>query len=291
MKLFFATMILLAGPYALADYSQYYFQPPENGFSAEVSYEGDSNPGKINNGFTDSNYSTNRNDFHFLGMFGLMENLAIGAETLYGSLETDYGNPHTATGMGDIHGFIKGNFSFVHYKFDLGLNTSKTAIDAASSAPDNRSSGGISALAEVGAMFSTRTFNYGADLRYFYPLERDYDDIYASKYTGGSTVRPAVFGEFYFGTGFIGAEFAYIMGSDVTQKRNNYLDVTLKSENYYALKGYFTYDINDLVTGFVDVSMAMHQDHDYSNTNLVATTQKLKAYNETDFNIGARINF
>ena len=287
MKLLFTLLSLLFTCHAFADYSQYYFLPPNNGSAAEAWYEADSKPGKTNNGFTDANYAFNKSDFHFLYEYGLMENLAIGGETLYGSLDSDTGLSHTATGLGDLHGFIKGNFSFIHYKFDLGFNTSKVAVDAASNLPDNRSSGGLSAMAEGGVMFSTHTINYGADVRYFYPLERDYDDARGTNFTGGSSIRSAAFAEFYFGTGFIGAEAAYVMESDQTEKRNFTVDTTIKSENYPLLRGYFTYDINDLITGFADVSIAMHQDHDYANIG----TSKVKAYNETDFNMGARLNF
>ncbi len=287
MKFFCLTVISLISAAAGArSNTEYYFQPAGGRSLAEVQFETVSNPAKITVvGGTggESNFGTTTNDINLRYAYGLSDGNAIGVFTGFGSLKYSIATTdRNASGLRDVNLFYKGFSDIWHYGAILGVSTSKTKIE--NGFPKNRSSGGLSVGANLGAMWSSGAMNYGADLSYLHPFERSYDD--GTKLTSGSVLKFAPFYEYNYGMGFVGAELSYNVVRDMAAKQPGQADVEVKGQNYAALKLFGSYDFNESWTGLLNLSAGMHNDHDYNDKGNAE-----KAYVETGINVAIRCNF
>lgn len=288
MKLLSLAIITLASASAFAankSTTEYYFQPSAGGQAVEAKYNMDIKPGKQDSGSGDVDDKHELSDFYLNYAYGLNDGNALGAEINFGSDKITLGTTsHTATGMGDINLFYKGFTGMWHYGANLGINTDKIKMDTTTNIQDNRSSGGMSLKVNGGLLMSNGAINYGGDLSYTMPFERQVDDTAGSKITGGNTLKIAPFVEYNWGMGFLGAELAYNMVDDMTYKSSG-SETKIKGEGYTTLMLNGSFDFNDMCTGLLALGMGMHPDHD------VSTTTKEKAYTETIASLGVRVNF
>lgn len=289
MKLLSLAIVTLASASALAagkSTTEYYYQPSANMNAAQAKYVMDIQPGKTDTNGTESDQKNEMSDLYLNYAYGLSDNNALGAEIFFGSNKITSGNTsHTANGMGDIHAFYKGFTGMWHYGADLGISTAKIKMDSATNMQDNRSSGGMSVKVNGGLLMNSGDINYGADLSYLLPFERQIDDATGTKVTGGNTLKLAPFVEYNWGMGFLGAELAYNMVDDLTIKSTS--EIKLKGESYMSFMLNGSFDFNDKVTGLLSLGMAMHPEHDQQS----GSTTKVKAYTETIASLGARMTF
>lgn len=289
MKLVSMAIITLASATAMAagPKTEYFFRPDGGKQALELKYRMNVLPAKVAVGTVETDVKQEINDFYFTYAYGLSDNHTLGVETFFGSNKMTFGTTnHTADGMGDLHLFYKGFAGMWYYGADLGLNMGKIGYDETSGFVDNRSSGGMSLKASAGLLMTSEALNYGADLSYMLPFERQQDDADATKYTGGNTLRLAPFIEYNWGMGFVGAELAYTMIDDTTEKDNNG-ETKNKGESYLSLALNGSYDFNEMATGLLTLGMGMHPERDIT----AGSTNKLKAYTETIASLGVRLNF
>lgn len=287
MKRISLALVTLASASAFAagkSNTEYYFQPASGAQAVEVKYRMDIQPAKSESAGVTTDEKAELNDLYLNYAYGLNDNNAVGAEVSLGNDKTSSGTTsHTATGAGDIHAFYKGFSGIWRYGADLGVNLNKIKIDSATNLPDNRSSGGMSVRVDGGVLLTSGEINYGANLAYAIPLERQVDNADV-KITGGNTLKIAPFVEYNWGMGFVGAELAYNMVSDSTLKAGG-TDTTVKGESYTTLLANGSYDFNETVTGLLSLGMGLHPEHDED------ATTKAKAYTETIASLGVRMNF
>lgn len=289
MKLLSIAIVTLASASALAatkSTTEYYYQPTAGVSAIQARYLMDMKPMKSDTGGVETDQKSEIGDFYLDYLYGMSEGNALGVELVFGSNKlTNGATSHTATGMGDINLFYRGFSGMWHYGANIGVNTEKVKEDAATGLQDNRSSGGMSLKLNVGVMQSKAETNYGVDLSYAMPFERQFDDAAGTKLTGGNTLRLAPFVEYNWGMGFVGAELAYNMMDDTTVKAA--AEVKVKGESYLSLILFGSYDFNESTTGLLSLGMASHPEHDFLTTG----TTKMKAYTETLASIGVRYSF
>jgi hypothetical protein len=290
MKLVAIALVLASASAFAAEKSgstEYYFQPSAGRSAVELKYKMDLLPGKLDMAGTEVDAKQEMSDIYLNYAYGLNEGNAIGAETFFGSNKwTVATTSHTANGMGDLAAFYKGFTGMWHYGATFGFSLEKSKIDATTTLPDNRASGGMSLKANVGLLMNSGSLNYGADLSYLMPFERQVDDTDSTKVTGGNTLKIAPFLEWNWGMGFLGGELSYNMVDD-TKNKGNTTETTYKGEGYTGLSLYGSFDFNDMFTGLLTLGMNMHPEHDFQTTG----TTKMKAYTETIAGLGVRMNF
>lgn len=273
MRLLSIAVVTLATAAAYAkSNTEYYFQPSANQSAVELKYDMDTKP-------MDGQKLT-QNDLYFRYLYGLSETNTVGVYFANGSIKSDVDGSDTASGMTDLHPFWEAYSDMWHYGVDLGINTGKAKSTA-------RTSGGLSLAGHVGVLMASGAMNYGADLRYTMPFERSVDDTAGTKYTGTNTTKLAVFGEYNYGMGFVGAELAYSMIGDTTVKTNAG-EAKSKGESDMSIALNGSYDFNDMWTGLLTVASISHPEHDADDS---AAPAKVKAYSETDIQIGVRATF
>jgi hypothetical protein len=290
MKLLALSIVTLATASALAagkSTTEYYYQPSAGVNAVEAKYLMDLRPGKTDDGTGEKDQKYEMSDFYLNYAYGLNDNNAFGAELFFGSQKiTSDTTSHTANGMGDIHLLYKGFTDMWHYGADLGISTAKIKLDTATNLQDNRSSGGMSLKVNGGVLMNSGAINYGADLSYLMPFERQIDDANSTKLTGGNTLKLAPFVEYNWGMGFLGAELAYNMVDDLTIKSGAF-ETKMKGESYLSLMLNGSFDFTDSTVGLLSLGMGMHPEHDETS----AGTTKVKAYTETIASLGVRMTF
>jgi hypothetical protein len=291
MKLLSVAVITLAAASAFAAKSntEYFFQPAAGQSALELSYmmssaspKTDSTP-EVETKITSNNLMV---DY----AYGLADNSTVGGyiTSASGKIESG-GTETTSSGMGDLHAYWNGSMDAWHYGVDLGISLAKQKLDAATGNPKNAASGGMSIGGHFGGLWNSGAWNYGGNLTLMMPLERSYEidgGTGGGKITGGMTTTLAGFGEYNYGMGFFWGELAYNMVGDTTNKPDAGGESKIKAESFPSLTIGATYDFNDMVTGMLSYAMQMHGAHDYDDAGT-----KLKAYNGTMMNIGARISF
>ena len=292
MKMLAISLTTIVSALAMGKAStEYYYQPAAGVNAVELIYSNSAAPLENEVLGVKTDLKTTASDFIIRYARGIDERHAWGLYTFFGSKE--YNNDssgtnvkHTADGMGDIHAFYKAFFGDnMHWDADLGVNTEKVKIDTASGSVDNRSTGGSSLKLGIGKMWTDNSWNYGADLSYLALFERTVDNAASTKLTGGDNIKLAGFGEYNHGNGFVGAEIGYNAAGDLKTKTSG-VTSTLKAENFFNLKLYGTYEFNEMWTGLLSFNDAMHADQD-----ITPGTGQSNAYNETTFNVGARMTF
>ena len=292
MKTLAISLITIISTLAMAKATnEYYYQPAAGVNAVEVVYSNTATPMENETLGVKTDLKSTASDFIIRYARGLDEKRAWGLYTFFGSREFNDDSSgtnvkHTADGMGDIHAFYKAFWGDnMHWDADLGVNTEKIKIHTASGLADNRSTGGSSLKLAIGKMWTDNAWNYGADLSYLALFERTVDNAASTKLTEGNTVKLAGFGEYNHGNGFVGAEIGYNGVGDLKTKTSG-VTSTLEAENFFNIRIYGTYEFNDMWTGLLSFNDAMHADQDITP----GTTQS-NAYNETNFNIGARYTF
>ncbi len=272
MKMLLIALTVLSTGSAFGKAStEYFFQPASGASAIELTYEKTDATIK----FTPSGeLKVEGNDVRVDFAHGLSENAAVGFYTFSGELKSKSGSTtiSKADGMGDIHFYYKGISDSLYYGADLGVNTEKSKADS-------RSTGGLSLKGNVGYLGSASSLNYGGDVSYNYKMERTNDSTPATKTTGGDELKLAVFGEFNYGTGFLGAEVASLSISERENKRLN-VTTTTKSSSPTSLKLYGTFDFSQMVQGLLSLENRM-----------IPKETGTKAYTVSTLSAGVRINF
>jgi hypothetical protein len=272
MKMFLTSLTLLLTATAFGkSTTEYYFQPAAGGSALELTYESAAATVKYD---PSGESKVTAGDFHINYAYGLDANSALGIYTFSGTVETKTTTTSKADGMGDLHLYYKGFSDFLHYGADLGINTAKNKTD-------NRSTGGPSINLNVGGLWTASGWNFGGDLTYRFLMERTDDSSPAQKTTEGNVVRVAGFGEYNYGSGFIGGELSDSMVADSKTKVSG-TTTTNKGENYIALKAYGSLEFSDMVEGLLSIEDQMHPKISANST---------KAYSETILALGVRLNF
>ena len=273
MRLLAIAVVTLATAAAYAkSNTEYYFQPAASQSAVELKYDMDSMP--------KDGVKLTRNDIWLRYLYGLSETNTLGIYLASGESKSDATDAVKASGMTDLHPFWEAYSDMWHYGVDLGISTAKYKATT-------RASGGMSLAAHIGMLMSSNAWNYGADLRYTMPMERSYDDAAGTKVTGGSTPRIAGFTEYNYGMGFVGAELSYAMVGDTTTKVGA-AESKEKGESDMGLALNGSYDINDMWTGLLTIASITHPEHDVSD---VPAAGKVKAFTETDVQLGVRATF
>ena len=287
-KMIIVSLLLTAtSAFAAKSNTEYYFQPAAGVSAVEANYYMSVRPSKTAVGAVETDDKYEQSDVQLSYMYGVNENNAFGIGTYFGSLKNTVGaTSTTASGMGDIQAMYQGFTGMWRYGAAVGINTEKIKIDATTSKTSNRSSGGLSVAANVGLLMNSDALNYGADLSYLMPMEREVDGTSGTKITGGNVMKLSPFVEWNWGMGFLGAEFSYVMVSDYEAKNNLGKSTTL-GESYMRLMANGSFDFNETFTGLLSLGMAMHPEHDQQSVGAT----KVKAYTETIASLGVRATF
>lgn len=287
MKLLLATALLFTASSAFAKKAtEYFFQPNAGQSAVELQYNLNEKPTKTETFGTTTSVDTKvkSSDVLLDYGYGLSESQTLGLKIGSGSVESTSGNRTTSTsGLTDPRFYYEQYSDIWHFGADLGVSLDK-------SKNDNRSSGGLSLGAHAGLLMNADAWNYGADLRIGYPLERTGETINTkreSKITGTMLTQLAAFTEYNLGMGFVGAELSYAMLGDTTTKVDGVSSKT-KGESVTGLRVNGSYDFNEMWTGLASVGMLMHAAR---NVNDTAASDRAKAYNETDLLVGVRGTF
>lgn len=283
MKLLLTAALTLAASAAMAGKSttQYLFKPGANAQALELGYVMGNDPVANDPSGTTT---TKTADLTIDYSYGLSDAMAFGVSTLTGSKKVDNGTTtSTASGLGDLVGYLKGHSDFIHWNVNLGLALSKIKANSTGEVT-NRATGGMSIGGGVDALFSSSGWNYGAGLNYHMNMEKSYEveGGGGGKFTGGNLMKIAGFGEYNYGQGFLGGELSINQAGDVTQKPDSGGETKVKGESTTGLKFFGTYDFNDMATGLFAYEMIMHP---------AVSDNATKAYNESNITIGARFNF
>lgn len=286
-KMILAAVVSMAATTAFAKATtEYYFQPAAGAHAVKIDYRMGSAPAKTETaGGVESDYKITTNDLYLDYGYGLNETTALGAYIFNGSAKTTVGTKDTtASGMGDLHLYYKGFADMIHWGVDLGVNMGKAKAD-------KRGTGGLSIAANVGVLANSAEWNYGGDLKFVMPMERTTEAATAGqndeKITGGNLIKLAGFAEYNYGMGFLGAELAYNMLSDRTEKATAG-ETKYKGEGFLSLTGNASYDFNDMATGLLSIGLENHSEHDETDG---AGSAKVKAYMGTNVALGVRLNF
>ncbi len=252
--------------------TEYYFQPAGGASALELTYEKGNATIKFDPvGESKREIADIRLDY----AYGLSDNAAVGFYTFTGENKLKSGGgTQKADGMGDLHAYYKGISDSFYYGADLGFNTEKFKSD-------NRSTGGPSLKVNGGYLANSGSVNYGGDLSYLYKMERTTDSTPAVKATGGDILRLALFGEYNYGSGFLGGEVASNSVGEAKFKQSG-TTTTGKSSSNTSLKFYGTYDFSQMVQGLAFIENQMFPK---------STAAGNKAYTATLLSLGARINF
>lgn len=188
-------------------------------------------------------------------------------------------------GFSDLTAKYMGSADYLQYGADLLIGTIKAR--AFSTADDgNRNVGGFVLTPYLGVALNESDMNYGGKIDYAYYFDRRIDAANDPTLKGGSVMGLSVFGEFNYGSGFMGATYKIQNASDYKREvgSNSY---TYKGDAPNIFKFYFTFEMGSFVL-LADYQMDLWKSVDDSN---VFGGSARDSYTANTLSLGMRANF
>lgn len=279
MKSLLASLIVIMSVAAHAEHgSEVLFVPKAGQSSLKAGYDMGSGSYKV----ASADVKVTQNVFGFEYMYGVDNEMAVGAGIGSGSLNVKSGSTTfvDGSGMTDLNLMLRMTSGMFVYGANLGLPLAKHTVDGTK---ENMSTGGMSVMPMGGFVMQNGAFNFGALAMYDYKMEAQTDTKVGStttttKETPGSVFSLVPWGEWNFGSGFITA--GYIINSVGDGKDST--GAATKETQYNTLKLGASYEFTPAITGLADYKMDMYQKNSTSGD---------PAYTLTTISLGARFVF